>query len=89
MPRRPNDFEPLDAIYEALDKTGASGATAELAREKPDRLKMDADRKPRTEDEMEREASESENANSGSWCPKLRAEWLAQFFPDEASSKTH
>jgi diadenosine tetraphosphate (Ap4A) HIT family hydrolase len=85
LPRRAGDFEPVDKLYDVLDKAGASGTTAETV------IKMDSDRKPRSAEKMEEEASalyliEVEMLRKGSG-------WLAGFFseanrPDWLSSPT-
>lgn len=56
MPRHKNDFEPVDRIYDVMQKEGARGAVVETAGERGEKLKMDADRKPRSAEEMETEA---------------------------------
>lgn len=58
LPRTASDFEPQDAIYEVLDSEGAANATPGQMRQNKsnNKLKMDADRKPRSEDDMEQEA---------------------------------
>ena len=51
MPRSTGDFDPVDGVYDELEKFDAS---------KQPTLKIDAseDRKPRTKEEMEQEARE-------------------------------
>jgi len=62
LPRRPNDFEPMDAVYDRLeevdierdqhDRGDSNGAS-----QGKDKLKMDSERKPRSDAEMEKEAT--------------------------------
>lgn len=61
LPRKTSDFQPQDAIYEVLDCEGAAQATPAQVKqqqksESRQMFKMDADRQPRSEEEMEAEA---------------------------------
>lgn len=56
LPRKQGDFEPNDAIYDALDESSVEAAQVLEQRKKKSNL--DEDRKPRTPEEMAAEANE-------------------------------
>lgn len=54
LPRKKGDFEPNDAIYDALDESSAEAK--EVLMEQKKKSNLDEDRKPRTSEEMAAEA---------------------------------
>ena len=61
LPRRPGDFEPVDKVYDALETVDISADHAKQAGEQSasggNRVKMDSERKPRSAEEMHKEAA--------------------------------